>query len=189
MSETTTLYIDNMVCNRCKTAVRQVLTNLGWRIERMELGRVGAIPPAGDTHEGLLQSQLETLGFRLRDPVPGPVSRIKGLIIEHVYDDPSDPALSIADLITADIGLSYSYLSRLFSGAEGRTISDYYQAQRMERAKHLLVTTHDQVSAIAGYLNFGSAARFSAAFRRATGMAPTAFRERGQFVARPLDEL
>ena len=189
MPQPTTLYIDHMVCDRCKMAVRQVLDNLGWRIDRLELGRVTALPPAGNARETVLRGQLENLGFRLREGAPGPVSRIKGLIIDYVYNDRPEHRGSIAELITADIDLSYSHLSRLFSREEGRTINDFYRLQRMERAKHLLVTTDEQVARIADRLNYGSSARFAAAFRRETGMAPTAFRERGHYVARPLDEL
>ena len=106
-----------------------------------------------------------------------------------MYDDTTAAKRTVSDLITSDIGLSYSHLSRLFSREEGRTIKAFYRVQRMERARHLLVTTKEQVAIIADRLNYGSSARFAAAFRKETGMSPTAFRERRHFITRPLDEL
>ena len=189
MALPTDLYIDNMVCDRCKSAVRQVLTNLGWRIEQLDLGRVRVIRPGGDGREDVLRQQLETLGFRLRNPAGGIVTRIKGIIIEYVYDDAADATLTLAELLTGDLGYSYPHLSRTFSQAEGRTVTEYYLTLRMERARQLLATTDEPVNRVAERLHYGSAARFAAAFRRATGMAPTAFRESRSYRARPLDEL
>ena len=185
------IYIDNMVCDRCILAVRQVATNLGWRIDRLELGRLTGWPPDGHDEDALfvLGQQLHTLGFRLREGQGGTVSRIKGLIVAYVYNDRADTSHSLSDLISADIGQSYSHLSRVFSQNEGRTIIEFYRLHRMERAKQLLVQTEEPVSSIADRLNYGTAGRFAAVFKRDSGMSPTAFRARGKYVARPLDEL
>ena len=185
------IYIDNMVCDRCKLAVRQVVTNLGWRIDQLELGRLTGWPPDGHEQDALivLGQQLHNLGFRLREGQGGTVSRIKGLIVEYVYNDHADTSHSLSDLISADIGQSYSHLSRAFSQEEGRTIVDFYRIHRIERGKQLLVQTNDPVSTIAGRLNYGSAGRFAAVFKRDSGLSPTAFRARGMYAPRPLDEL
>ena len=185
------IYIDNMVCDRCILAVRQVVTNLGWRIDRLQLGRLTGWPPDGHDEDALtvLSQQLHTLGFRLREGQGGTVSRIKGLIIAHVYDDHANTSQPLSDLISADIGQTYSHLSRVFSLEEGRTIIEFYRLHRMERAKQLLVQTEEPVSNIADRLNYGTAGRFAAVFKRDSGMSPTAFRARGKYVARPLDEL
>ncbi|WP_420457785.1 helix-turn-helix domain-containing protein [Neolewinella sp.] len=185
------IYIDNMVCDRCILAVRQVVTNLGWRIERLQLGRLTGWPPDGHDEDALvvLGQQLHNLGFRLREGHGGTVSRIKGLIVAYVYNDRADTSHSLSDLISADIGQSYSHLSRMFSQEEGRTIVDFYRIHRIERGKQLLIQTDEPVSAITGRLNYGSAGRFAAVFKQDTGMSPTAFRARGRYVARPLDEL
>lgn len=184
------IYIDNMVCSRCKLAVRQVATNLGWRIDRIELGRLTGWPPEGHTeYLATLGRQLNSLGFRLREDHGGVVSRIKGLIVDYVYDDTADTSHSLSSLIRADIGQSYSHLSRLFSQEEGRTIVEFYRLHRMERGKQLLVQTYEPISNIAIRLNYGSAGRFTAVFKRDTGLSPTAFRARGKYVPRPLDEL
>ena len=189
MNQETTLYIDNMVCDRCKTAVRQISEQLGWRVKRLDLGRLTGIPPAADTDHYRLQQQLEAVGFTLRRDSRGVVFRIKGLIIRYVYDDVAHSSPTLSELIVRDIGQSYPHLSRLFRREEGRTIADYYRAQRMERAKRLLANSDEQVGLIAYRLHYGTAGRFTAVFRAETGMSPTRWRERGQYDPQPLDRL
>ncbi len=185
-----TVYIDNMVCSRCKMAVHRIAENLGWRIERVELGRMTGWPP-GTSNDALprLAQQLHSIGFRLRSDSGGVVSRIKGLIIDYVYDDAAVSTQPLSELITSDIGQSYSHLSRLFSKEESRTIADFYRIQRMERGKQLLVNGKEQISQIAYRLNYGTLGRFTAAFRESTQMSPSEFRERGIHLPVPLDEL
>ena len=189
MIDPKTIYIENMVCDRCKNAVRQITTNLGWRVERLELGRLTGRPPKDDPDMERLAHQLSSIGFRLREGSGGTTSRIKGLIIQYVYDDLADASRPLSVLITEDIGQSYPHLSRLFSRLEGRTIVDFYRAHRIERGKRLLVETTEQISLIATRLHYGTAGRFAAAFREDTGFTPTAFRERGRYEASALDGL
>ncbi|MBB4079403.1 AraC-like DNA-binding protein [Lewinella aquimaris] len=190
MTSKHTVYIDNMVCSRCKMAVQRIVSNLGWRVERVELGRFTGWPP--ETQQDflpVLAQQLSAIGFKVRNDPGGVISRIKGLIIDYVYNDLADSTQPLSQLIAMDVGLSYSHLSRLFSKEEGRTIGDFYCIQRMERGKQLLVNTDEQISLIAYRLHYGTLGRFTAAFKESTGMSPTAFRERGVHLPVPLDEL
>ena len=185
------VYIDNMVCSRCTMTVRRIAGELGWRIERLELGRLSGWPPAGISEQKImeLERRLRAVGFELRRGAGGVCSRIKGLIIDYVYDDKADDRLTLSDLVSTEIGRSYSHLSRVFSQEEGRTISEFYRLHRMERGRQLLAQTEQQISTIAYRLHYGSLARFTAAFKRATGLSPTEFRERGDYQPVPLDDL
>ncbi len=178
-----------MVCDRCKHAVRQTAAHLGWRIKRLELGEMTAWPPNGERDHPRLRGQLEGLGFRVRTDAGGVVARIKGLIVDYVYDDLAKSETTLSQLIIADIGQSYPHLSRLFRREEGRTIADYYLAQRMERARKLLATTDERVSTIAYRLHYGTAGRFAAVFREIMGCSPTEYRQHGTYTPRPLDSL
>jgi len=189
MTEKQTVYIDNMVCSRCKTAVEQLAVSLGWRVEEVKLGRLTGWPPDSDREQLRLGRQLKSLGFDIKRGSGSVVSRIKGLIIDYVYREQEGSNIPLSQLISADIGQSYSHLSRLFTREEGRTIGDYYRLQRMERAKQLLVNTDEQVSLIAYRLHYGSLGRFTSAFKRSVGVSPTVFRERGVHSPVPLDEL
>jgi AraC-like DNA-binding protein len=186
------VYIDNMVCDRCKLVVQQVAAGLGWRVEQLDLGRLIGWPPSGQESTvalARLQQQLASLGFRPQDGQQGIISRIKGLIVDYVYNDRVNSSTALSGLISSDIGQSYSHLSRMFSQAEGRTINEFYRLHRVERAKQLLVQTTDPVAIIATRLNYSTASRFTTVFKQDTGLSPTAFRTQGEHIPRPLDGL
>lgn len=189
MTAPRTVYIDHMVSYRCTTAVRQIATDLGWQVTKLEAGQLTAIPPEEPSPLLGLAQHLDSAGFSLRECPGNVVTRIKRLIIAFVYDDLADSAATLSSIITENIGRSYPHLSRLFTRLEGRTIADFYRVHRMERARRLLVDTDEQVTHIAYRLHYGTGGRFTAAFREETGMSPTQFRTLGVHQPRPLHEL
>lgn len=84
--------------------------------------------------------------------------------------------LSVADL-AADIRTSARHLIRTFKATTGVTLTDYIASRRIARAQEQLVREDMLIKVIAGNCGFQSAAAFSAAFRKATGMTPREFRE------------
>ena len=74
-------------------------------------------------------------------------------------------------------GISRSHLSRSFVATEGVALSDHAAAIRMERAQDMIRGGVLSMSRIAEALGFATASAFSAAFRRAPGLTPRAFRQ------------
>lgn len=93
---------------------------------------------------------------------------------ERIHTDVG-ASLSIAEL-AQECGISARHLIRTFKNTEGVTLSDYIARERISRAKTRLASGAALVKEIAGECGFGSAASFSAAFRRATGKTPKEFR-------------
>lgn len=185
MMEKQTLHIDNMVCDRCKMAVRSILEGLGWTVEKVDLGTVIGSMPAGFDVVNDLAPALREVGFALT--TEGSLSvRIKGLIIEYVNDESKWRNRVLSDVLAEAMDRSYGYLSRSFSEEVGRTIEDFYQAHRIERVRQLLHQTDLPVSDIAPLLRYGTAAHLSNSFRRHTGQSPSAFRKSGKYVPRDL---
>jgi len=71
--------------------------------------------------------------------------------------------------------LSVRQLTRAFRAARGCSIADYLNRSRIETAKRLLARD-EPIKSVALSMGFASASHFSRAFRRATGMTPSAFR-------------
>lgn len=180
-----TRYIDNMVCQRCKTAVVKVLEYLGWEVQAVELGKVVGIPPVGWPGDEELERQLQQLGFRL-SAKGSLVARVKGLIIAYVHDESIGSNQVLSDVLSEALDRSYGHLSRSFSKEAGRTIEDFYQAHRIERARQLLHQTKLPISEIAPLLRYGTAAHFSNSFRQHTGQSPSAFRGADNYVPKDL---
>ncbi len=73
--------------------------------------------------------------------------------------------------------VSVRQLTRGFRISRGCSIGDYAEARRMEAARRLLEHA-TSVKAIAFALGFSSPSSFTFAFRRATGISPSQFRQR-----------
>jgi AraC family transcriptional regulator len=73
-------------------------------------------------------------------------------------------------------GISRSHLSRSFATTAGMALSDHASAIRLERAQDMIRGGTLPMNRIAETLGFATASTFSAAFRRATGLTPRAFR-------------
>lgn len=76
------------------------------------------------------------------------------------------------------MGLSSTYLSRLFSRETGMTLQDYINFFRVERAANLLIYSEESISYIAEYVNFPSQSYFGKMFRKYKHMTPKEYRDR-----------
>ena len=175
----TTLYIKNMVCDRCKAAVESLLLGMGLRPLSVGLGEVVVAGSLSDGQRAELSSALHRMGFELlRDPRQQTVDRIKTAVIEFVHYRRGAPSVNLSAYLADRIGADYSALSKLFSESAGTTI---------ERAKELLFYGEMTLAEIARELNYSSAAYLSSQFKATTGMTPTQFKAMGGKSLKPLD--
>jgi AraC-like DNA-binding protein len=83
---------------------------------------------------------------------------------------------TLADL-AREVASSRSNLARRFTELVGQPPMQYLTNWRMQVAANLLVERSDKVAWIAGEVGYDSEAAFSRAFKKATGLAPGAWRE------------
>lgn len=76
------------------------------------------------------------------------------------------------------MGLSSTYLSRLFSRETGMRLQDYINSFRVERAANLLIYSEESISYISEYVNFPSQSYFGKMFRKYKHMTPKEYRDR-----------
>ena len=100
------------------------------------------------------------------------VHRTVDLIREH-YERP----LTLATC-ARDAGLSSVYFCTLFGRLTGVPFKTYLTQVRMDRAKELLADPATRVSEVAAAVGYRDANRFRQAFKSATGVAPSVWRER-----------
>jgi AraC family transcriptional regulator len=108
------------------------------------------------------------------DPVRGGLAPWRLRIIDERLAD-LRAAPTLAEL-AALCDLSPRQLTRSFRASRDCSIGEYVAQSQVERAKRLL-TTEESIKSIASSLGFRSPASFSTAFRRATGQAPSEFRQ------------
>lgn len=178
-----------MVCNRCKTAVADVLQKAGLTVTQMELGEVTIVEPEV-AYKPLLRRELEALGFELIDDKKSRIiEKIKNLIINLVHHQNGALATNLSDHLSAALHQDYASISHLFSEVEGLTIEKYLIAQKIERVKELLIYDELSLSEIAWQLNYSSVAYLSSQFKKVTGMTPSHFKTLQGHKRKPLDQV
>jgi AraC family transcriptional regulator len=185
------LYIRNMVCDRCKKSVSEILRQLNIEAENILLGEVTLKESLPDGIKEELSNKLTQEGFELIDDKKSRIiSRIKTLILEHVKNlNYNNMKFHLSDYLAGNLNADYTYLSNLFSSVEGQTIENYYILQKVERAKELLVYDELTLSEIAMKLGYSSTAHLSNQFKKVTGLTPTHFKSIGAQKRYPLDKL
>lgn len=185
-----TLFIKNMVCNRCVMVVRETLQKMEFEIREIRLGEAVLDREPSMEEKNQIRTQLEAMGFELIDDKKSRIiDRIKTLIIEQIHQQDSGPKVNLSSLLSRELGHDYTYLSNLFSEVEGTTIEKYFIAQKIERVKELLVYDELSLSEIADQLSYSSVAYLSNQFKKITGLTPSHFRQIGLNRRKPLDEV
>jgi AraC family transcriptional regulator len=188
---TTTLYIRNMVCNRCIRVVREELEKLGLRIQRVDLGEVDLV--SGKPIDlKKIRSVLEENGFELiEDKRVRIIERIKLAILKLVQHDHSVSALKLnhSDYISRELDHDYHSLSALFSSVENITIEQYIILQKIERVKELVKYGELTLSEIAFKMGYSSVQHLSNQFKKATGLTPSHFKDLKKSLRKPLDRV
>jgi AraC-like DNA-binding protein len=183
-----TLYIKNMVCDRCKMAVQNMLAKNGINFEKVELGEVevGEVPSAKLDR---LREDLASIGFELiEDKTARTISRIKSAIVDYVQHD-HHTRINFSKFLSEKLHREYSGLSTLFSSVEGITIESYLILQKIEKAKELLVYDELATKEIADLLGYSSAPHLSNQFKKVTGLSPGHFRKIGILKRKSLDNV
>lgn len=184
------LYIKNMVCNRCITAVEDVVTQQGLQLKNIKLGEITLESELTSAQKDTLEIALVNLGFALLDDKRSRlIEKIKGIIIDLVHVKDNDLKLNLSELLSQALPHDYSYLSNLFSEVEGTTIEKYLIAQKIERVKELLVYDELSLSEIASQLNYSSVAYLSNQFKKVTGLTPSHFKQKKETSRKPLDKV
>lgn len=77
-------------------------------------------------------------------------------------------------------GLSVSHFPTVFKGVIGMSPGAYLKEARLEKARHLLETTHEQIKQIAIQVGMANESHFTRDFKIRYGLTPTAYRRQFQ---------
>ena len=191
MQTGTTLYIKNMVCNRCIRVIEEEFEKLGLNIKSISLGEVKVEEELDQKKIDEIRSVLDENGFELiEDKKMKIIEQIKVQIIELIRDEEKIAGrINISEYLSEKINADYHYLSTLFSSVENITIEHYFILQKVERAKELLKYGELTLSEIAFRLGYSSVAHLSAQFKKVTGMNANQFKNMTENTRKPLDNV
>ena len=184
------LFIKNMVCNRCIMVVQNELDKLGIDVKNIKLGEVTIAEKLSPEEKENLEKALVPLGFEVIDEKKSRIiEKIKNIIIDLVHHQDNGLTTNLSEVLRSQLHHDYNYLSNLFSEVEGITIEKYFIAQKIEKVKELLVYDELSLSEIAFRLNYSSVAYLSNQFKKVTGLTPGHFRQIGKDRRKPLDKV
>lgn len=192
MIKKNTIYIKNMVCNRCIKVVLDELENLSVVIKRISLGEVETERSLENLPMGKISEALRQNGFELiEDKKAKIVEKIKNFIIKTIYENDFliTETHKYSLLIEKELKLDYNYLSGLFSSLESITIEQYIILQKIERAKELLKYGELNLSEIAYKLGYSSVQHLSSQFKKITGFTASQFKSLTENMRKPLDRI
>lgn len=184
------LYIKNMVCDRCKMAVKRELDKHKIPYHDLELGEVELTRKPAEKNLNRFSERIAALGFELiEDKKARTISKIKRSVMELIRSTGDLHKLKLSAYIRDTLHRDYDSLSSLFSEVEGVTLEKYFIEQKIERVKELLVYDELTLSQIAAELGYSSVNHLSAQFKKVTGLTPTHFKKIGAQKRKSLDRV
>jgi AraC-like DNA-binding protein len=181
-----TLYIKNMVCNRCKSTILGELKVLGFDIKSVELGQItlnenSAIPYSK------LNDILKKHGFEIiKEETEILIEEIKIALINKIE---SQNRLKLSSFLTHKFNKTYSTLSKQFSKSEGITLEKYEINLKIEKVKELIQLGQLNFSEIAYSLDYNNSSHLARQFKNVTGMSMTAFKHLQKWDRKSIDQI
>ncbi len=186
-----TLFIKNMVCPRCVTAVEGTLSKLKIPYSKVVLGQAKINIDKSEINQDLLDEELRKIGFELiRDKNKQLVAEVKALIVSYIHhSDEMDMKVNFSEYIAEKIGKDYSLITAIFSEHQNTTIEKYIISQKIERVKELLSYNELTLSEIAFQLNYSSVQHLSNQFKKMIGQTPSQYKKQEIIGRKYLDNI
>ena len=105
------------------------------------------------------------------------IKKIKNIIVDSVHYSDEQLQMNFSDYLSKELQYDYTYLSNLFSEAEGIPIQKFIIAQKIERVKELIITGELTLTQIALKLHYSSIGHLSNQFKKVTGLTPSYFKK------------
>ena len=182
------IFIKNMVCNRCITAVENVFRNSEIDVVSVNLGWVETSTEISKSQLIQLHENLQNIGFEiLEDASQKQIESIKKLILEKVQNLDIDEDFLLSKYLSEQLHKEYSNISKIFSQTENITLEQYFILQKIEKVKELLIYRELTLSQIADKLGYKTVQHLSQQFKKITGFSPSQFQELKEKKRLPID--
>ena len=131
-----TLYIKNMACLRCQSAVKTELEKLGFDRTVVNPGEVRISSGISQSKREQLNSALKKSGFELMNPQKASlVKKIKNIIDELIYYSDEQVKKNLPVYLSKRLKYDYNYLVSLFYEVYNTTVEKYFMFAKIEKAK------------------------------------------------------
>lgn len=137
-----------------------------------KLDYIHTVQGVQNLHDEMVMDYAEKMRSYFRNDTNSKhINACKEYIYSHIKE-----RITIEDL-AKEVGVSASYLSRLFKKETGVSVSVYIREQKIDIAKNLLKFSDYSMIDIANRLAFSSQSHFIQQFREIVGMTPKKYRD------------
>lgn len=172
------IFIKNMVCNRCISAVSKIFEDAGIDVAQISLGEVELKSEISQEVLKNIEENLINTGFeRIKDSSQQLIEKIKNLIIEKISSLDIAENFVLSEFLSANLHKDYSLISKAFSQNENVTLEQFFILQKIEKVKELLLYNEFTLTEISAILGYKSVQHLSTQFRNSTGFSPTEFKK------------
>jgi AraC-like DNA-binding protein len=180
-----------MVCQCCLRVISQELEKAGVTINEIILGKANVSYDPEQVTMEQIRSLLNELGTDLIEGREHQlVEEIKLAVVELIHQmNNVDSIVRKSEYLVEKIGLSYAYLSRIFSSHEHITLEKFIILHKIERIKELIDQDEFTLSEIAFMMDYSSVQYLSNQFKHTTGMTVSEYKESDRSSKRPIDQL
>ncbi len=166
------IMVKNMVCNCCIRIIRMELEAIGVEVPEIRLGEICIAFDPTEIPFNQIEKCLNTNGFEIvEDKDKVLLEQVKHAVIDLVHHSTFNAMVRNSDYLVERFGVSYQYLSNLFSKTEGTTLEKYIIAQKIEKAKELIQAGDLTLSEIAYMMGYSSVQYLSTQFKSVTGIS------------------
>ncbi len=184
------LFIKNMVSNRCKMVVKDILKQLELHFVLVDLGEVDIMENISVMQKEELKILLKSAGLDLMDDKRAVlIEKIKNAVVEMVHHSDEVMKVNFSDFLSEKLNHDYTYLANLFSEIQGTTIEQFVISHKVERIKELIIYGELNITEIAWKMNYSSVAHLSNQFKKVTGLAPSHFKQLKDKRRKPLEDI
>ncbi|KRF42246.1 AraC family transcriptional regulator [Paenibacillus sp. Soil787] len=103
-------------------------------------------------------------------------------VVEYINEHYTDPNLSV-DMLSNLIGLTASYVRKLFKDEMGKSVAEYMAELRFHKAQELLLKTDHPAKKVGEMVGFDNTSYFYVSFKKHVGMTPDHFRRENKLVS------
>jgi AraC family transcriptional regulator len=185
-----TVHVKNMTCNCCIQLLRRELNIDGIEIQELKLGTLVLTHDQKQITWKKVEGIIEDLGFEIiRDKEKLLIEQIKQAIIDLVHNSTYNAMVRNSDYLVERFGMSYPYISTLFSKYEKTTLEKFTILHKIEKVKELIEYGDLTLSEIAYVMGYSSVQYLSTQFKSVTGSSVTEYKDKPEIQRKGLDRL
>jgi AraC family transcriptional regulator len=187
---TKTIHVKNMTCSCCIHLLRKELSIDGIEIRDIKLGTIILSVDTKKISWKKIESMLEGFGFEIiRDKEKILIEQIKQAVVDLVHTTTYNAMVRNSDYLVERFGMSYPYISSLFSKHENATLEKFIILHKIEKVKELIEYGELTLSEIAYMMGYSSVQYLSTQFKTVTGISVTEHKASGEITRAGLDNI